>query len=36
MSNKRIPSRNPYLLNASINDDTVSNLHSHSSNVEVI
>lgn len=30
MSNKRIPSRNPYLLNASITDDIVSTLHFHS------
>ncbi|MCC4342163.1 hypothetical protein [Limosilactobacillus reuteri] len=31
MSNQRVPSRNPYLLNASITDDIVSNLNFHSS-----
>lgn len=31
MNNQRVPSRNPYLLNASITDDIVSNLNFHSS-----
>lgn len=31
MGNNRIPRRNPYLLNASITDDIVTNLHFHSS-----
>lgn len=31
MNNQRIPNRNPYLLNASITDDIVSNLNFHSS-----
>lgn len=31
MNNQRVPSRNPYLLNASVTDDIVSNLNFHSS-----